>query len=270
MLGILLVASSPAWAIPRQITFQGTLKKNGVPLGSGGTVTAHLQFAIVDCATGNQISGTDIIDAPSVQITQGLFSQPLTIPSTVNWNEQTPCVQIYVEGEKLSPPQPINANLYAIASIPTGSMLPYAGASAPTGWLICDGSAVSRTTYAALFSVIGTVWGPGDGSSTFNLPDLRGRTPIGAGQGAGLTNRALGDKSIGEETHTLSIAEMPAHNHETAIGGSGPFGTGPVRGGCEGGTGLYTVDTTLTSTSGGGLAHNNMQPSAVVNFIIKS
>lgn len=61
--------------------------------------------------------------------------------------------------------------------------LPYAGSTIPGGWLECDGSAVSRTTYAALFAAIGTTWGVGDGSSTFNLPDLRGRTPIGAGTG---------------------------------------------------------------------------------------
>lgn len=66
---------------------------------------------------------------------------------------------------------------------PTGVVLPFAGSAAPTGWLVCDGSAVSRTTYASLFSTISTSFGAGDGSTTFNLPDMRGRTPVGVGTG---------------------------------------------------------------------------------------
>ncbi|MCR6633146.1 MAG: tail fiber protein [Magnetospirillum sp.] len=94
----------------------------------------------------------------------------------------------------------------------TGEIRLFGGASAPSGWLFCDGSAVNRTAYAALFAVIGTAFGSGDGTATFNLPDLRGRAPIGAGQGAGLTSRTLGG-TVGEEKHTLTIAEIPAHNH---------------------------------------------------------
>jgi len=82
----------------------------------------------------------------------------------------------------------------------------------PPGWLLCDGSAISRGTYANLFAVFGTTYGAGDGSSTFNLPDLRGRALVGAGQGAGLTNRPLGSNG-GEERHALTIAEMASHNH---------------------------------------------------------
>lgn len=62
----------------------------------------------------------------------------------------------------------------------TGELVPFAGAVAPSGWLICDGSAIGRQAYPDLFVVIGTTWGPGDGASTFNLPDMRGRVPVGA------------------------------------------------------------------------------------------
>jgi len=98
--------------------------------------------------------------------------------------------------------------------IPIGALHLWTAAAAPTGWLLCDGSPYSRTnpTYSALFAVIGTTYGPGDGSTTFNVPDFRGRTIVGFGQGTGLTNRVLATAS-GEEGHVLSSGEMPAHAH---------------------------------------------------------
>jgi microcystin-dependent protein len=81
--------------------------------------------------------------------------------------------------------------------------------------LLCDGAAVSRATYAALYTVLGgasSPWGQGDGTSTFNVPDLRGRVAVGAGQGSALTNRALADRG-GEETHVLLVAELASHTH---------------------------------------------------------
>ena len=97
--------------------------------------------------------------------------------------------------------------------VPTGTRFRYAGSSAPTGFLICDGSEVSRTTYADLFAAIGTAFGPGDGSTTFNLPDSRERVSIGVGTGAGLTARSRGDE-IGASSHTLTEAEMASHDHD--------------------------------------------------------
>ena len=95
--------------------------------------------------------------------------------------------------------------------IPAGVMLDFAGATPPTGWLICDGRVVSRSTYAALFGVIGTTYGGGDGSTTFNLPNLIGRVTAGAGNGA-LGNRALGS-AVGTAQERLSATQMPLHNH---------------------------------------------------------
>jgi microcystin-dependent protein len=103
-------------------------------------------------------------------------------------------------------------------------------ASPPAGWLICWGQAVSRTTYSALYAALGgtsSPWGQGDLSTTFNVPDLRSRFPLGAGQGGGLSNRALGgysqtnpaQPSPGEEVHTVTNAEMPGHNHTGATTG---------------------------------------------------
>jgi microcystin-dependent protein len=94
-----------------------------------------------------------------------------------------------------------------IQSIP-GLIEPFAGSTVPTGYLLCDGAAVSRTTYATLFAVIGTTFGAGDGSTTFNLPDLGGRVPLGAS-----STHLLGS-SGGSETVTLTEQELPAHVHE--------------------------------------------------------
>src|SRR6185436_2450639 len=110
----------------------------------------------------------------------------------------------------------------------------------PAGWLLCDGRAVSRTAYPALFGALSTVWGVGDGSTTFNLPDLRGRAPIGAGTGTGLSARALG-ASVGAETHTLTTAQMPAHNHGGVTGGMNALATNAVYG--AGGPTNFTIHT---------------------------
>lgn len=95
---------------------------------------------------------------------------------------------------------------------PAGMIGFTAASTPPAGWLVRDGAAVSRTTYAALFAAIGTTWGPGDGSTTFNLPDARGRVDMGSGAGPGLTARTIGQKPGGESlpAHEHSI---PAHQH---------------------------------------------------------
>jgi len=89
-----------------------------------------------------------------------------------------------------------------ISSNPVGSIILYPGASAPTGYLICDGAAISRTTYSDLYAVIGTVYGIGNGSTTFNLPNLKGRVPVGLNS-AETEFDALGETG-GAKTHTLS------------------------------------------------------------------
>jgi microcystin-dependent protein len=93
-----------------------------------------------------------------------------------------------------------------------GTIIAWPSVTPPTGYLLCDGSAQSRTTYAQLFSVVGTSFGAGDGATTFNLPDLRSKMIIGVGQGTSLTNRTLA-MTGGEETHVLSLAELAAHAH---------------------------------------------------------
>lgn len=94
----------------------------------------------------------------------------------------------------------------ASATIPAGAIMPYGGSTAPGGWLLCDGSAVSRTTYATLFGIMGTAYGVGDGATTFNLPDLQGRAPVGKGTHTDVD--ALGDNE------GASLADRtPSHHH---------------------------------------------------------
>jgi len=97
--------------------------------------------------------------------------------------------------------------------LPPGFVMYSASANAGDAWLLANGQAVSRTTYAALFSAIGTRYGAGDGSTTFNVPDIQGRSPIGAGSGTGLTFRDINAPDVGEENHTQTVNELVAHNH---------------------------------------------------------
>jgi len=96
--------------------------------------------------------------------------------------------------------------------IPAGSIIAFAGSTAPEGWLMCDGSAVSRTTYANLWALINTTYGSGNGSTTFNVPDMRSRMPIGAGSGTGLTARTLAATG-GTESVAIASGNLPTHTH---------------------------------------------------------
>lgn len=171
-----------------------------------------------------------------------------------------------------------------------GVILPFAGTTAPTGWLICDGTAVSRTTYANLFAATGTTFGVGNGTTTFNLPDLRGRSVLGAGTGSGLTARARGDTG-GSETHQLTAAQMPSHTHTgttVAAGGhshtfnksadssSGPAGSN-VASNNNTGAGTLATDaepahthTFTTAGAGSDGSHPNMHPFVAVNHIVRT
>ena len=162
------------------------------------------------------------------------------------------------------------ARVMGVPTIPTGGVLMWMGTTVPAGWLLCDGAAVSRTTYAVLYAVLGDRAGPGDGSTTFNVPDLRGRFPLGMddmGSARGAANRVVNPQadvaggSGGEETHTLMVAEMPAHSHEMDVDRASG-GSQSVAGGR--GTG------TRTNATGGGQAHNNMPPWLALSYIIKA
>lgn len=220
------------------------------------------------------------------------------------------------------------ANWNSLASAtqanPVGTVLPFAGSVAPNGYLLCDGSPVSRTTYANLLAAIGTAYGGGDGTTTFNLPDMRGRVPVGKNTG---TFNALG-KTGGEETHVTTVNEIPAHGHtvnNATVTGSTDQNTTALSTGTDspdhyhqynqpnpitvnqliqpGSDSLVVFNTNTPVSSvntsgrtvnhyhtipahvhtftanphnhtvqntGGGLAHNNLQPYLTLNYIIKT
>jgi microcystin-dependent protein len=219
-----------------------------------------------------------------------------------------------------------------VGAIPAGSVIPYAGSTAPAGWLLCFGQNVSRTDYGALFAAIGTTYGSGDGSTTFALPDLRGRVIAGVDNMGGSAASRLTSTTItgggdapgevgGAQTHTLSSAEMPSHTHTqdahthtqvahnhtqvahshyvqenssngTRMGGHYTAGSGSVAVSSIAGSAIYgdgsaaitesatpTINNTTATNNnttatnqntGGGGAHNNVQPTMVMNYIIKA
>ena len=163
-------------------------------------------------------------------------------------------------------------------AVPVGTVAMWAGPNTPpTGWHSCFGGTVSRTTYAELFAVIGTTYGPGNGSTTFTLPNFSTRVPVGRGGG-----RVRGDTG-GAATHRLSADEMPEHRHFAVSSerfsnqqgdsadraftwaSNGGLGNSDYAGGGS----TDEADAGLTSFAGDGQAHNNMPPFLVVNFIIK-
>lgn len=156
-----------------------------------------------------------------------------------------------------------------------GDLKPFVGSSVNIGqnWELCDGTAVSRTGYPELFAMIGTTFGAGNGSTTFNKPDFRGRVVVGAGQGTGLTNRVLGATG-GEENHALTGAENGPHTHPiptaTTTGSSGSIhdNSGNVPAAAPSFPTLGTT-TAATSSSGSGTPHNVMQPWAAANYLIR-
>ena len=180
------------------------------------------------------------------------------------------------------------ANLTGIEGVNTGIVVPWGSASIPSGFLLCDGTAVSRSTYAALFAIISTTYGVGDGTTTFNVPDLRDKTIVGVSSS---NSKALA-QAIGANTvtptgniggsvadTTLTSNQIPSHSHNIAF----PNSASMEQGGPAISSGGGPDGTRGTSNTGGGAAHGHnlsanftgtansvLQPGLVLNYIIKT
>jgi microcystin-dependent protein len=189
----------------------------------------------------------------------------------------------------------ISSALGVAGAVPVGVVNPFAGATAPSGWLLCFGQAVSRTQYPVLFAVINTTYGVGDGSTTFAVPDLRGRVVAGVDNMGGTAASRLTSTTItgggdangevgGAQTHTLTEAQMPVHTHiqnshfheihrsnsaATSVGADASavyrtlVNTGAVYTNTQG-------QTATNQNAGSGTAHPIVQPTMVLNYIIKA
>lgn len=145
---------------------------------------------------------------------------------------------------------------------------------APVGWFSCNGQLLSISQYTALFSLLGTMYG-GDGITTFALPDLQGRAPIGWGQGPGLSSYTIGDKG-GVEQVTLTLAQIPAHSH-VPMGTSSPASTGSPAGAYwavprallySAAAPSVAMNEAALGSTGGGQPHDNMKPYLVLTYVI--
>jgi microcystin-dependent protein len=244
----------------------------GSPVSTSGTLTATLASQ-----SANRVFAGPSTGAAAAPTFRALVAAdlPSSGVSADTYGSATQVAQITTNAQG----QVTAASNVTIAVVPTGMIAPYAGSSAPTGYLLCDGSAVSRTTYATLFALIGTTYGSGDGSTTFNVPDLRGRVPMGVdGTAARVTSASTGGANAdtlggagGAETHTLGTTQIPSHSHQQQKAAS------PTGGTLE----YYTIAGTTgstptgnsrpaTQTTGGGDAHSNTQPWLALNFIIKT
>ena len=174
------------------------------------------------------------------------------------------------------------ANLTGIEGIPTGTIVPWSTGSVPTGFLECNGAAVSRSTYSGLFAVVSTTYGAGDGASTFNLPDLQDKVAISksgttalASTGGANTVASTGNVSGNAAAHTLSSPEMPGHSHPTAGNRTNSsnahpsfnVGFSPSNTGSTGGGGSHTHNVSATFA---GDATSVLQPYLTVMYVIKT
>ncbi|HUW61601.1 MAG TPA: tail fiber protein [Candidatus Bathyarchaeia archaeon] len=301
--GLAIALAASTWAVetvPSLVNFQGALTDNeGAPLASG---TYTLEFRIWDKPVAGDADeqliwghsyevlavngrfnvilggdgGTGIEGAMANDITLAFTEAERYLGITVVGDDPDP-EELAPRQRVLSAPYALHAHS-ALNGLPPGSLVPYAGAEVPTGFILCDGRAVSRTTYEGLFLAIGVVWGAGDGSTTFNVPDFRGKTTVGAGDdnSPDLTARALAHVG-GEETHVLTVAELPPHTHTFLDDLLWSPGSGTpqylIAGGVVGFRKVENPDTTTAGVAGtpGALSTpiTNMPPFAVVNYIIK-
>ncbi len=202
-LGQTLYNDGTSWASSDLITNSGTKVGINTP-----DLTSTPDSVVLDITNDVRITGdlivTGNIDPVSITLIPQTIAPTTTQVGTIYFDNATNNLNVYGNNSQWNT---IAYGQTESNGVPSGAIMQFAGTTAPTGWLICDGSAVSRTTYASLFATIGTSYGAGDGSSTFNLPDLSGKFPLGSN-----ATNPLGQTG-GNASFVLDSANMPTHNH---------------------------------------------------------
>jgi microcystin-dependent protein len=274
--------------VPPLVNYQGTLTdENGVAIADG---MKRLEFNLYDAPlAGNLVWGPQVFD--SVLAVNGRFNVILGPTDQGNrsiisgFSAKNRFLAIRVsngqDSVEISPRQQILSapfSLSAANGIPPGALIPYAGSQAPLGFLLCQGQAVSRSTFADLFAAIGTTYGIGDGTSSFNVPNIQGRFVVGLNPSDPPFANLAG--TGGESKHTLAPNEMPIHAHgditdwevseaSWANESSGNPGDrlAVANAGRRSGQRLYSQFT--TNNAGGGEPHNTLPPYIALNYLIK-
>lgn len=262
--------------VPELIAYQGL-----VYLEDGSTDvtgTYDVEFYLYHEASGGTAQWGEALS--DVQVSRGLFSvllgggTPITgVPHGAIgdvFKSEAVYVEMRIDGDnplRIRQRYTSSAHAYsarnavtAVHGVPAGTVMPFAGGTTPYGWLACNGASYTAADYPDLFAAIGTIWGGGGGS--FLVPNLGGRIPVGVDGGHALAVRR------GAEQHTLTISEIAAHAHgyQDKKWSANMSVTGLDSSVVDNSDGS---ETRTTGSAGSGLPHNNMQPVAVVRYIIK-
>ena len=249
----------------------------------GGTVTIA---GAVSLASTLSVAGATNFASTVTVVGAGTFKSAVSVSGNVNIAGNTSIGgTVTISGANLAAP---NAKVCASAyygdgsnltgAMPTGAILPYGSSVAPSGYVLCNGTAYNRTTYADLFGVIGVKYGVGNGSTTFNVPDTRGRFLAGWDAGTSvltsvtvsmITGASIGNTG-GTQAVALAVAQIPSHQHHMWVSGSGEEGNTHAVAGFNVQTEYESGSSVSTGSTGGSGSHSNIPPSLIINYIIKT